>query len=111
MITQEECLGQLKREGYEVTKRTLTYWRSKKLLPPLSRIGTQYLWDDGVKEQVKILSGRNDHKVLFRFGSYGITKVELVKVGEEFRLAMYTNERSVLVRKLKEEIVDAITKG
>ena len=111
MITQEECIDKLRDEGYRVKVRTLTYWRSEKLLPPLIRIGTQYLWDENVSEQVKVLCDRTSSKVLFKFGPYGITKAEFVRVGEELRRAMYTNERSVLVRKLKEEIVDAVTKG
>ena len=110
MITQNECIDRLKMEGCSVRVRTLTYWRSEGLLPPLTRIGTQYLWDESVIDQVKVLTGRTEQKVLFEFGNYKITKAELIKVGNDIRLAMYTNERSVLVRKLREEIVDAITK-
>ena len=111
MITQSDCVDSLKLDGYSVTERTLTYWRSERLLPPLLRVGSQYLWDESVLDQVKVLCDRGGRKPIFKFGSYEIVKAEIVKIGESIGIAMYTNERSVLLRKLREEIADAITKG
>jgi hypothetical protein len=57
MTTQDEIIGRLNDLGIQRTKRVLTDWASKGLLPPMRRLGqgrkrgVKWYWDEDVLEQ------------------------------------------------------------
>ena len=116
-IRQEDAIRQLNADGFIVSERTLTYWRSKDLLPPLVRNGNEYLMTDEDIERVKILCTTGDKPskpetlTLYRAESdvFIIERIEIIRVDSRVKALFHTLEGGFLVKEMREDELDAIT--
>ena len=109
-IEQGDLIDELRREGYLVTQRVLTYWRSEGLLPLLVRDGNSYVYDVDVAEQIRqlcIQKGKIKTRRLFTHrvegDEYNIIRLEVLKARDEIILLMYEVDGGVLIRTITEE--------
>ena len=115
MITQDEALDKLSDEGYELSKRTLGYWRGEGLLPPLEREGQQYYWKEDVLDSVRTLCsnriGRESLTTLYIEGnSFEVDYIEIKRIHSKPKIVIYLSNGSFMVKAAREETINAVTK-
>tara|TARA_Y100000588_G_C13418993_1_gene570757 strand:+ start:174 stop:521 length:348 start_codon:yes stop_codon:yes gene_type:complete len=113
MVSQLEVLERLEDEGYEVSKRTLGYWRGKGLLPPLERDGQQYYWDEDVIERVKDLCSKREESILCEIELEGVKfpveRVEIKRFRGDLKAIIYLEDGRFILKRVREEFINAIS--
>lgn len=115
MVTQEEVLIKLEREGYTLSKRTLGYWRGESLLPPLEREGQQYYWKEDVLDKIRNLcTRRKEREILNTFELEGrrfeVERIEIKRINNRPTVIIYLSDGTFMVTRTREEKVNALTK-
>ena len=110
LVEQNDVIDMLRREGFYVTQRILTYWRSEGLLPPLVRDGNNYAYDVEVIEQIRelcIQKGKLKTRRLFTHRvegyEYDIVRLMVLRAKDKIMLLMYEVDGGVLIRTITEE--------
>jgi DNA-binding transcriptional MerR regulator len=113
MVSQLEVLERLEDEGYEVSKRTLGYWRGKGLLPPLERDGQQYYWEEGIIDRVKDLCSKREESVLYKIDldgqEFSVERVEIKRLRGEVKAIIYLSDDQFIIKRVREELLNAIS--
>ena len=115
MITQDEALEVVQDQGYQVTKRTLGYWREIGQLPPLERDGQQYFWNEEVVNQIELLCqkrsfGERLSTVKVEDATFDISHVVIKRQDNTITAGLYLEDGGFLLKRLREETLNAITK-
>ena len=115
MVTQEEVLIKLEREGYTLSKRTLGYWRGESLLPPLEREGQQYYWKEDILNKIRNLCvRRKEREILTTFELEGqrfeVERIEIKRINNSPIIITYLSNGTFMVKRTREEKVNAFTK-
>ena len=115
--TQEEVLEELTSGGYDLTRRTLEYWRAKGSIPPLRRDGNERFYLDLDVEVIKFTCGKNrkaPDEILFRHvvedTTFNITRLEVFSVEGTINLVLYEESGGFLSLELSKESFDAFTR-
>ena len=105
--SQKQLILELRAEGFNVSIRTLRYWRSIGLLPNLYRNGTEYHYPLDIKNKVKQLCIKYNRVFTDVIGIYSIEE-ECFKVykyvatrlfnDNKIQVIMYT-DRGILVER------------
>lgn len=64
VFTQQEIVDILQKEGYDISIRTLTYWRENKRIPPLLHINKQWVYPSSILHRIYYLAFMTDRKPL-----------------------------------------------
>ena len=106
LISQDRVIESFKDQGTELTRRMLTYWRSKGLLEPLTREGNGYLmsFDDVERVRVLIQLKEQEEEILFIHTidgkGFNITRMEVRKIGRVVYRLLYTDEGGKLIKEM-----------
>lgn len=113
---QEEVIEELQNEGYDVSSRTLSYWRSCGILPPLIRDGNSYLCPEGTSDHIRSLCSARSRvhpDTVFicktEGGEFDIVKVEIRRVGGVLKRILYPRDKGFIFRDMQEEELHAAT--
>jgi hypothetical protein len=115
--TQEEVLEELTSEGYDLSQRTLEYWRKEGHAPPLRRDGNERFYLDLDVEVIKFTCGKNGRapdEILFQHtvedAIFNIVRLEIFSVEGTINLILYEESGGFLSLELKESF-DAFTRA
>ena len=114
--TQEEIVDLLRREGFRVSTRTLTHWRTQGLLPPLWREGNKFLCEPGTLDTARTLCSINNRSqrpnVVYSKSLEGkefiVEKVEVRRIGLDLKKILYVRGGGFLFEDMTEEQLDAV---
>ena len=120
VISQEEIVETLRREGYSITVRTLGFWRSEGSLPSMLRYGNEYYYDLSVTPNIVdtirfLANGKRKVNPLpltvldLEGDQFIIETVEIIRTPDGLKAALHLRDGGQLVRDIEEEVVDAIT--
>ena len=114
-LTQEEVVDILRKEGYSLSTRTLTHWRSEGLLSPLEREGNSFLCVPGTLNAVRALCSinkRSEPNIVYSCELEGrefeIEKVEIRRIGLDLKKILYVRDGGFLFEDMTEEQLDAV---
>jgi hypothetical protein len=106
ILTQSDVVDILRSDGYDVTLRTLRYWREVGLLPKLYNNGNQRGYKSSVIDTIKELcekSGRLIGDVVFiynieneRFKVYRYVVERPKEYNGQYRILMYTDKGLII---------------
>ncbi len=106
LYTQEDLVETLRRRGYDLRVRTLTYWRSQELIGDLWRNGNDYyVTREDIAKVVELCKARRPEllKLEMEGKKFSIERVVMTSFEGELVIRLYTRDMGMLVRVLKEE--------
>jgi hypothetical protein len=118
LINQEDIITDLKKEGYDISSRMLTYWRSKRLLRPLIRLGNNHYYPASTVSQIKelcILRSKAPLQILFvhtiEGKTFNIIEARLIQIDGTAKLILHEENGGRLVQDISEENLNAFTRN
>ena len=105
-IAQEDAIKQIANHGYEVTERTLTYWRQQGKLQSLTRLGNFYVMPESDIAKILILCGLRKGgqeeitSVEIEGKVFYIKRIEILRLEDKVYRIMHTTQGGLLVKEL-----------
>lgn len=118
LYSQAQTVNLLRHEGFNITERTLRFWREEGYIPALEREGLTYYYSHDDVDAIRIYAQTRDrapeetlliHEVEGRL--FNVTGIEIVRMNGRLRLLMHLRREGVLVKDITEEEVHAIARG
>jgi len=121
-LSQDRIVNTLNSEGYDISSRTLGFWRSEGIIPPMFRDGNEYYYDltftPDILDQIRFLSnGKRRLKpislttILLEGELFTIETIEIIRTPTGLKAAFHLRDGGRLVRDIEEELLDAITRA
>ena len=118
LYSQAEVVFLLRGEGFDLTERTLRFWREEGSIPELEREGLSYFYSSNDVDVIRLFAIQRKrapeeslliHEVEGRL--FNVTSIEIIRVNGEVRMLMHLRREGVLVKDIGEEEVHAIARG
>jgi hypothetical protein len=120
-VTQEEVVERLKEEGYRrLSIRTLSAWRSAKLLPPMQREGREKgTYEESILDTIRLLALTSPYQTkpnetLLSYsredGRVDVVSIQVLRLNNTIKMYAYLREGGFILMNLEEGDLDAITR-
>lgn len=103
---QNFIIESLRSEGYDVSIRTLRYWRSVQLLPPLLKLDKQVCYDENILDNIRELCNKSGRYLGERICTkilegdvFYVFGISISKPDKKYLVAYKTNKGLIIERK------------
>ena len=107
--SQEDAISEVRRLGYEVSHRSLTYWRSQGKLRRLQRNGNSYAMSRSEIPVIVLLCQMREEQVLTEIELEGkvfsVKQIEIRKLGDRIYRIMTLSEGELLIKELGDDYI------